>query len=130
MNTLNVGNLGEKLSVQYMLGKGFDVLETNYHSRYGEVDIIVKNSKHIVFIEVKTRKPNSMSKPAESVTVAKQSKIIKTAMTYLQKTECDLQPRFDVIEVIMSNKQPLQYSINHIENAFMQKEGEDSYASF
>lgn len=94
MNTK--GKTGEEFAANILREKGYDILAQNYHSRYGEIDIIASDKKNICFIEVKTRRKNSMVGAAESVTPAKRKKIIITALLYLQDNDLDLQPRFDI----------------------------------
>ena len=113
------GVLGENYAEKLLIQKGFSILERNFHSRYGEIDIIAANDEFIVFAEVKTRAANSVYRPAEAVTVSKQQKIIKTAQSYLLRFETDLQPRFDVIEIITASKNDfVVIEKTHIENAF------------
>lgn len=114
-----IGDFGEEIVSKYMQRKEYSILERNFHSRFGEIDIIVKNSEYIVFVEVKTRKNNSGISGVEAVDTKKQKKIIKTAMIYLNENHIELQPRFDVVEVNyykISGKKFIK--INHIENAF------------
>lgn len=95
----SIGKRGEQAAAAYLEQKGFRVLERNFHSPYGEVDIIAENGQYIIFVEVKTRKPGSMVEGIEAVDAAKREKLAKTAQLYLQKSPCGLQPRFDVIQV-------------------------------
>ena len=115
-----IGDFGEKLVSRYMQQKGFEIVERNFHSRFGEIDIIVKNGEYIVFIEVKTRKTDSFISGIESVDIKKQKKIIKTALIYLNKNPIELQPRFDVVEIVLDKRYNEKFvnRINHIENAF------------
>lgn len=109
------GNSGEDAVVDFLEKKNFIILKRNFYSRYGEVDIIACDDKFIVFVEVKTRKSNTLVSALESVTLSKQDKIKKTAMVFFQQFECDLQPRFDVAAVISSDG---RQNINYIPNAF------------
>jgi len=123
--TKNVGAWGENEAASFLMEKGITVLEKNYHSKYGEIDIIAKDDKYIIFCEVKTRKVGGFLKPAEAVDDKKQKKILKTATVYLQlHEEINLQPRFDVLEVIyedIKHENKIK-SVNHIENAFWMEE--------
>lgn len=110
---MNSGKMGEDAVCEYLKNSGYDVIERNFHSRYGEIDIIAKTGKCIVFVEVKTRKGISYGTPAEFVTPAKIKKIIKTAMVYLKNEEVEM--RFDIAEVYTKNG---RCEINYIENAF------------
>lgn len=113
------GKLGELAAARYLRGQGFDLCAANYHSRFGEIDIIAKDEKYILFVEVKTRTEGSLVSPCEAVDFAKQQKIIKTALMYLSETQSKLQPRFDVIEVITSKSAEFEIKkLEHIQNAF------------
>lgn len=121
------GRLGEMLTADYLKKNGYKVVKMNFHSRYGEVDIIACNSQYIVFVEVKTRSENTVAAPADFVSPSKQRKLIKTASIFLQSNVYDLQPRFDVCEVILHSTTNELIDLNYIENAFCQ---EDGYAPF
>ena len=121
------GDLGEKAAESYLNKKGFETVGRNYHSRYGEIDIIAQNEQYIVFAEVKTRSTAAIDRPSAWVDKRKQKKLIVTATIYLECNPTELQPRFDVIEVIYDKKTKVIVSIEHIENAFIQ---EDGYAAF
>ncbi len=110
-----IGKLGEDFAENYFLKKGFTV-RRNFHSRYGEIDLIAENAETVLFVEVKTRKADSLMAPAEAVDFYKQCKIIKTAEYYIMKTDCEKQPRFDVFEVFQENGRIFRF--NHIESAF------------
>lgn len=90
-----------------------------YRTRYGEIDIIVKNSVYIVFAEVKLRKNNAFAEAREFVGPKKQDCLRKTAALWLAEHDTTLQPRFDVIEIYApEGTNTLNPQINHIENAF------------
>jgi putative endonuclease len=112
------GPFGEDFAAEYLKGKGFRVLERNYRSRFGEIDIIAEDGQYIVFAEVKTRRIPSLAEPEASVTPGKQKKIAKTALLYLQKHPTRLQPRFDVIGIVTAGRKPAVRSLHHIKNAF------------
>ena len=111
-----VGAEGEILAANYLRKNKYKVIGAGYSGPYGEIDLIAQKGEFIVFVEVKARKNESFGRPCESVTYSKQQKIIKTAMQWLSKNNCELQPRFDVIEVYTDTKE-----INHVENAFEQR---------
>ncbi|MFZ2537739.1 MAG: ribonuclease HII [Oscillospiraceae bacterium] len=113
------GDMGEQTTADYLKSKGYAILFCNYHSAYGEVDIIAQKDDIIAFVEVKSRKENSLLTPREAVSKAKQQKLIKTANCYMEENKVMLQPRFDVVEVYFTgNKKIAVTEINHIENAF------------
>lgn len=122
-----VGQIGEDAAAFHLEMKGYEVVARNYHSRFGEVDIIAKNEKYLVFVEVKTRTNGAEAQPKEAVDALKQKRLVKTAMIYLSERGADLQPRFDVIEVWIERKIGTILALNHIENAFL---GVDFYEAF
>ena len=120
------GKFGEDVAVSFLRSKGYSIIDRNYHSRYGEIDIIALEKNFLVFIEVKTRKENSMVTAFEAVDTIKQKKIIKTAMIYLMNHKIDLQPRFDVIEVLIKKSGSVK-AVNQIENAFLGDEFNETF---
>lgn len=114
MNNLkNKGNIGENIACEYMVKNGYKHIESNYHSRYGEIDIIAEDDKYIVFVEVKTRKSNTVYSGLEAVDSRKATKIMRTAFEYLAKNMTTKQPRFDIITVEL-----IGGKIKHYINAF------------
>lgn len=110
------GKLWEIEAAKYLKRKKYKLIETNFTTRFGEIDLIVSNKKYICFVEVKQREENPFGTPAEFVTASKQNKIITSAKIFLSSFETDLQPRFDVIEIYTKDNKIK--SIKHLENAF------------
>ncbi|MGN0114860.1 MAG: YraN family protein [Acutalibacteraceae bacterium] len=128
--TKSIGNSGEDLAARYLESKGYDIIARNFHSRYGEIDIIAKNAEYIAYVEVKTRSINSYGLPREAVTLQKQQKIIKTAYVFEAQHPYDLQPRFDVIEIYTTGKNEFApRKLTHIKGAF-ELNGDEDYALF
>ncbi|MGI6262092.1 MAG: YraN family protein [Acutalibacteraceae bacterium] len=121
---MTTGELGEKLACVYLKRKGYTILCRNYHSRWGEIDIIARAGAYIVFAEVKTRAPDAIAPPEESVGTAKRRRILRTAQQYLSFFPQKLQPRFDVLALTMEGNGA---RVKHYENAFG---AEDGYAPF
>jgi len=114
-----IGQIGEDIAAKYLKTKGFVVSAKNYHSRYGEIDVIAENNELILFVEVKTRCANSIATPAEFVDRRKQYKILTTAQYYIYNNNVVLQPRFDIAEIITAKSGDFSdVKINYIENAF------------
>ena len=114
-NNIQKGFLGEDIAIKYLISNGYNILERNYRTSIGEIDIIAIKSNILVFIEVKARTSIDYGYPYEAVNFRKQDKIIKTSFIYTkQKNLFDYQVRYDIIEVFLSEKS----KINHIENAF------------
>ena len=87
MNTKSTGDYGEKLARRYLWLHGFWVIERNYRSRHGEIDIIAKKGKYIVFVEVKTRKEENVSpygRPARAVNYEKRQHLRYAVREYLR----------------------------------------------
>ena len=99
MNIGATGGAGEDAALEAYLKKGFTPVERNYQTRYGEIDLIVKNDKYLVFVEVKTRTPHSRMSGVTAMTRAKKQKIFKSALLYTQSAKFDLQPRFDMVDI-------------------------------
>lgn len=107
------------MAAKYLISCGYEILETNYRCRFGEIDLIVSNEKYLVFVEVKTRKSGRFGLPAEYVTASKRQKIILTAQQYMVEKRIDPFCRFDVIEIYApqgaESPRPL---LHHIKDAF------------
>ena len=111
-NNRRLGADYEKAAADYLAGKGYDIFERNYRSRWGEIDIIAKDGDRIVFAEVKYRSNGDLSSALEAVDSSKQRQIRNMAKMYLAKNRLyDVPCRFDVIALAGGR-------ILHIENAF------------
>lgn len=114
----DLGEFGENFVSEWLERQGLSILDRNYHSRYGEIDIIAADEQYIVFVEVKTRSEHYLVSPLEAITPQKQKRIIRTAQLYLLKNPVLLQPRFDVAAVIVSENPTAVKRIDYLENAF------------
>lgn len=107
------------MAAEYLRKKHYSIVAVGYRCRYGEIDLIVKDRKYLVFVEVKLRKSANFAKAMEYVDRKKQEKLRITASMYLSQNPTDLQPRFDVIEIYApegtATKKPI---ISHMEDAF------------
>ncbi|HFE36990.1 MAG TPA: YraN family protein [Gammaproteobacteria bacterium] len=113
LTTKAIGNQAESVAEAFLKKKQLKILKKNFRSPVGEIDIIAKDHETLVFVEVKFRKSADFGQPYETVTRAKQRKIIRTAQWYLQKHPklANKACRFDVISIH-------QDDINWIQNAF------------
>ena len=110
------GKKSEDLAVWYLKKNGYKILEQNYRTRLGEIDIIARDKKTLVFVEVKSRRSIRYGSPKWSVTHQKQRKISMVALQYLKKTrQTDTAARFDVVAVISNRDEP---QIEVVKNAF------------
>ena len=102
MDRAETGRRGERAAARYYIRQGCTLLAHNYAIRQGELDLVLKDPEGTIIVcEVKTRtNPQSVCRPAQSVTKAKQRRIIRTAAFYLQQTgQSECLVRFDVAEV-------------------------------
>lgn len=114
-----VGAWGESLAAEYLRKKKYALVAMNYKTRYGEIDLIVRNRKFLVFVEVKLRKSDSFASAADFVDSRKQNRLRLTAQMYLSEKPTLLQPRFDVVEIYAPQGiETLKPTINHMEDAF------------
>jgi len=94
------GKYGENFAAETLKTLGYVILERNYSSRYGEIDIIATLEDTICFVEVKARRRDAQVSGSAAVTRQKQKRIIATALMYLQRNPSGLQPRFDVFSIV------------------------------
>jgi putative endonuclease len=112
-----VGDLGEKLAEDYLIKRGYCLIERNYRNRFGEMDLIACEGSSICFVEVKTRLSEDYGTPFEAVSWRKQKKLKNLALSYLQsKGLLDENARFDVVAVNFDEGH--QPRIELLQNAF------------
>ena len=115
MNKRKFGIIGEKIAQGYLINKGYKILETNFYTRNGEIDIIAQKDNCIIFLEVKTRTNLNFGTPAEAVNNAKKRHMRKAAKIFLYLNKLiKYEVRFDVIEVFINSG---KCEINHIKGA-------------
>lgn len=116
MTKTETGRLGEEAVCRYLEDQGYKITARNYRIKGGEIDIIAQNPDYIAFVEVKTRKPDSLASGFDAVNKRKKGLIIRAASDYCCKHPNVLQPRFDVAQVIADKDKVL--SIDYIQNAY------------
>ena len=113
MSTRQQGTAGETLAAEFLEYKGYEIIERNFFSRYGEIDIIAREGGEVVFVEVKMRKNAEHGTAAEAVTPAKQRKLQKTALMWLA-SHGEQPARFDVVEIYTdTGEKPLVHLIRN-----------------
>lgn len=113
------GDWGEERAALYLRLHGYRVVERNFRCRQGEIDVIARKGGFIVFVEVKLRKNADFGEAREFVTYRKQQRVIRAAELWLVENGCELQPRFDVIEIYAPKGTDTVFpTIRHLENAF------------
>lgn len=113
MQTENIrtGSDGENMAVEYLLGKGYEIIERNYRHSHAEIDIIVKKNNWLVFVEVKTRSGSSYGFPEEFVDRRKEQLILNAAEEYMYQINWQGNVRYDIVAI-------LRNEIMHFEDAF------------
>jgi putative endonuclease len=113
----SLGEIGESIAVTFLKGAGFSIVERNFRCVCGEVDIIARDGRTIVFVEVKARKNRIYGPPQLAVTEFKQRQISKAALVWLSKRRLyDAEARFDVVAIVVHDHDLPE--IEHIRNAF------------
>jgi putative endonuclease len=113
----SLGERGEAIAVAYLKGQKFTIVERNFRCKGGEVDIVAREGKSFVFVEVKTRRTLSFGPPQAAVTPFKQRQISKAALTWLAKhRQLEASARFDVIAILLRDHEVP--AIEHFRNAF------------
>jgi putative endonuclease len=116
MSTKTLGERGEKLAATWLQHRGFRIVESNYRSRLGEIDLVCRDGRELVFVEVKTKSSAAFSDPVQSVTNTKQHKVRRLAEEYMISRRLeDSEVRFDVLGVTVDSEPP---AFEHIKGAF------------
>ena len=116
MNKTETGRLGEERVCECLTGRGYRIVSRNFRIKGGEIDIIAENGDYIAFVEVKSRKPDSMVGGFEAVNRRKQGLVIRAAAEYLRRSPSMLQPRFDTAQVTVADG--IAQEVDYLENAY------------
>ncbi len=109
------GERGENAALEFLESLGYILVERNFQTRYGEIDLVLRDGGTLVFCEVKLRRSASFGEPVEAVTAAKQSKLRIVAEEYLAEKEPEfLEARFDVVGILRRGRD----EIVHVTDAF------------
>ncbi len=110
-----LGRTGEDRAARFLVSQGYRILERNYRTRSGEIDLIALHQGTVAFIEVKTRSNDAFGAPELAVNQRKQQRMIKAALGYIQFKKLHQVPcRFDVVAINTANEQQVEL----IQNAF------------
>ena len=120
MDKRQIGDLGESFAASYYEKTGYKVVCRNFTCHGGEIDVIAENEDTLIFVEVKTRKADSLTEPKQAVDKRKIHRLTVAANCFLAENESEKQIQFDVFEVWQNNGKVFKF--NRIENAF---KGED-----
>lgn len=119
--TKPLGKIGEDIAAQYLQKKGYKILERNHKKPWGEIDIVAKKSKDIIFVEVKTLSSKSGFSPEEKITSQKKKILIRTAKLYIveKKYLPNQNWQIDVIGIEMINDK--KFKLRHTKNAIAER---------
>ena len=111
------GAWGEELALRHLLSRGYELVERNYRTRYGELDLILRQGNTLVFVEVKLRRGTGFGDPLEAVTPRKQCAIRSLAEQYLSERDPTFDAvRFDVVGILADGDGPPR--VHHLKDAF------------
>lgn len=117
---MEIGRYGEDLAARFLISKGFELLERNFRTRWGEIDLIVKKEDILHFVEVKTRTSLQFGVPTEAINFFKQQRMLGAANMFLvvrKRQEKDFQ--FDAVSIVL-NIEAKTAKIRLIENILVQ----------
>jgi putative endonuclease len=112
---LKRGRVGEDIARAFLLEHGYEVLDANWRSRHGELDLICSKKGLVVFVEVKTRQKNARELPGEALTPKKRQRLVKAAGAYLTKNRLwERRCRIDLVSITLDTH---HCQLEHVENA-------------
>lgn len=110
-----LGKRGEEEAVRFLERKGYYIMHRNWRNGKKELDIVARDGEEVAFVEVKTRRNTTYSRPEEAVNATKVRHIVSSADAYIRRYQVDLPIRFDIVTVVGSEP---PYEIEHITDAF------------
>ncbi|MCB0522450.1 MAG: YraN family protein [Lewinellaceae bacterium] len=113
---LETGKKGEEIAVRFLQENGLEILATNWRHKRAEVDVIARDEKMLVFVEVKTRSYDYFGKPEEFVDKKKMALLAKAAAAYMKETGHEWAIRFDIVSILMQDGKG--WTIEHLKDAF------------
>ena len=110
-----LGKKGEKIAINYLIEKGYIILEKNYRYLKAEVDIIAKKNNVLAAVEVKTRSTDHFGNPQDFVNPKKIKLLLSAIDYYVNEKDLDVEVRFDIIAILHQNT----IKITHLKDAFL-----------
>jgi putative endonuclease len=114
-----VGKQGENIAREYLVKKGYTLVQANFHNRYGEIDLIMVKDSSLIFVEVKLKIGEQFGSPEEMINSKKIWQVKKTAEAFLQQNQRLAQkyPEYqvDAVCIVLDENQEIE-RINHWEN--------------
>lgn len=116
-NNRIIGNAGEAAALDFLKRNGYEIIETNFRTVFGELDVIARHKDCVVFVEVKTRLTSSLGPPYLSITRTKKRHIVRNALAYLERHHLfDSDWRIDVVSIKLNYRREIE-DVEMIENA-------------
>ncbi len=115
MDYLKTGQLGERIAGDYLKKNGYKVIERNYRTKYGEIDLICQKEKNLVFVEVRTKKGENFGTPEETIDKKKMRKLWGNAMAYAARNKWRGLYRVDAVCIVLKPSGEVD-RLNHYEN--------------
>ena len=116
MSNKEIGIFGENMAISHLSELGYEIMHRNWRYKHLEIDIIAKNNKILVFVEVKTRNNNHYGEPEIAVNQKKENLIANAGAAYMRQIGHNWEVRFDIISIIYKNEK--SFTIKHFEDAF------------
>ena len=111
-----LGKKGEQLAVNYLINKGYKIVERNWRFQKAEIDIIATKDKTLISVEVKTRSTNDFGSPQDFVNIKKIKLMVSAMNEYILNKDLDIELRFDIIAI---TKDKSSFDIEHFKDAFL-----------
>jgi len=111
----DLGKKGEQLAIDYLIKKGYTILDKNWRFQKAEVDIIAKKKETLAVVEVKTRSGTDYGNPQDFVNPKKIKLLVSAIDEYVVSKKLDVDVRFDIIAIVHENK---NFTLEHLEDAF------------
>ncbi|MBI2644187.1 MAG: YraN family protein [Candidatus Wildermuthbacteria bacterium] len=115
MNHIEVGKRGEELAKKYIRGKGYKIIEQNWHTKYGEIDLVAENKEWCVLIEVRTKIGEQFGLPEETLNYRKMQRLMRNANAYAAIRRISKPYRIDAVCIVLDESGNL-IRIDHYEN--------------
>lgn len=111
-----LGKKGEQLAVNYLIGKGYKIVERNWRFQKAEIDIIARKAETLISVEVKTRSTKNFGNPQDFVNPKKIKLMVSAMNEYILNKDLDIELRFDIIAI---TKDKSSFDIEHFKDAFL-----------
>jgi len=117
---LNTGKIGEKIAKEFLIKKGYKILEKNVKSKFGEIDLVIQDGKELVIVEVRTKIGDWFGSPEESLNKKKLNKLWLNAQGYVNKIKWNGRYRIDAVCIVLkeSDRKTVE-RLEHYQNIWM-----------